>query len=316
MPIAGRGWPRVEIVDLREEPPGAGLLSRALGPAIQRALADDAHALVVVNRKGRAHLLVCRTCGTVAECARCGARLSEGAGSEGAGAACERCAARSTLQCRRCGSVRFQKLRPGVTGLRDAIAGLVPNRRIVAVDAASAPVPAFDVAVGTEAVLHRVRGEGRPIRLVAFPEIDQELLAPRYRAAEQALWLLVRAARLLGSRDTGGSILVQTRVPDHEVLRAAQTGDPTAVLAAEAQRRRELAYPPFGGLAEISGAPAAVEAACDALRAGLTVLGPTGGRALLRGPTVDALCDALAATDLGPARALGRLRVDVDPLRV
>ena len=316
--LARRGWPRVEVVDLREEPPGAGLLSRALAPAIQRAL-DDGRALVVVNRKGRARLLVCRTCGAVAECGRCGARLAEGARlPEGPGVAvCERCAAQSTLQCGHCGSVRFQKLRPGVTGLRDAIAGLVPNRRVVAVDAASAPVPAFDVAVGTEAVLHRVRGdEDRPVRLVAFPEIDQELLAPRYRATEQALWLLVRAARLLGPRDAGGSILVQTRVPDHDVLRAAQTGDPTAVLAPQEHRRRELGYPPFGGLAELSGAPAAVEAACDTLRGGLTVLGPSGGRALLRAPTIAVLCDALAAADLGPARALGRLRIDVDPLRV
>ncbi len=192
---ARRGWPRVEVVDLREEPPGAGLLSRALGPAIQRAVADGGRALLVVNRKGRARLLVCRTCGTIAECERCGARLAEG----DAGLVCARCGHVATAQCRSCGSTRFQKLRPGVTGLRDAIAALVPHRRVIAVDASSAPLPAFDVAVGTEAVLHRVRpGGDRPVRLVAFPELDQELLAPRYRAAEQALWLLVRAARHVG----------------------------------------------------------------------------------------------------------------------
>ena len=221
----------------------------------------------------------------------------------------------------RCGSTRFQKLRPGVTGLRDAIAALVPHRRVVAVDASSAPLPAFDVAVGTEAVLHRVRpGGDRPVRLVAFPELDQELLAPRYRAAEQALWLLVRAARHVGPAG-GGTVLVQTRLPDHEVVRAARDGDPSDVLAGEQARRRALGYPPFGGLAELSGDAAAVAAACDALRTdahrnAVTVLGPADGRALLRTPTVDALCDALAAVDLTAARALGRLRVDVDPLRV
>jgi primosomal protein N' (replication factor Y) len=180
----------------------------------------------------------------------------------------------------------------------------------------------FDVAVGTEAVLHRVRpGGDRPVRLVAFPELDQELLAPRYRAAEQALWLLVRAARHVGPADGGGAVLVQTRLPDHEVVRAARDGDPAGVLTGEEARRRALGYPPFGGLAELSGDPAAVATACDALRTdayrtAVTVLGPADGRALLRTPTVDALCDALAAVDLTAARALGRLRVDVDPLRV
>jgi primosomal protein N' (replication factor Y) len=315
---ARRGWPRVEVVDLREEPPGAGLLSRALGPAIQRAVADGGRALLVVNRKGRARLLVCRTCGNTAECERCGARLAEG----GAGLVCDRCGHVTTAQCRACGSTRFRKLRPGVTGLRDAVAALVPHRRVVAVDASSAPLPAFDVAVGTEAVLHRVRpGGDRPVRFVAFPELDQELLAPRYRAAEQALWLLVRAARHVGPADGGGTVLVQTRLPDHEVVRAARDADPAGVLAGEEARRRALGYPPFGGLAEISGAPAAVASACDVLRAdahrpAVTVLGPADGRALLRAPTVDALCDALAAADLTAARALGRLRVDVDPLRV
>jgi len=309
--VARRGWPRLETVDLREEPPGAALLSRALGPAIQRAVADGGRALLVVNRKGRARLLVCRTCGAVADCERCGARLAEGDGQ----LVCDRCDERRAVQCRDCGSTRLQRRRPGVTGLRDAVAALAPNRRVVAVDAASAPLPAFDVAVGTEAVLHRVPASAR-VGLVAFPELDQELLAPRYRAGEQALWLLVRAARLVGSAGDRGSVLVQTRVPDHEVLRAVRQGDPTSLLVAEAQRRRELGYPPFGGLAELSGDAAAVAAGCDALRDLVTVLGPSDGRALLRAPSVATLCDALAAVDLTTARGLGRLRVDVDPLRV
>lgn len=180
-------------------------------------------------------------------------------------------------------------------------------------------MPAFDVAIGTEAVLHRAPTDpARPVRLVAFLDVDQELLAPRHRAEEQALWLLVRAARRVGDRVMGGTVLVQTRMPDHAVLVAARDADPAPVLDVDLARRRELSYPPFGGLAEISGDPAAVTAACEALavHADLTVVGPRGGRALVRAPTVDDLCDALAAIDLSPARTIGRLRVDVDPRRV
>ena len=201
---------------------------------------------------------------------------------EGDGAhRCERCEALEPARCRSCGAGLFRKLRPGVTSVRDAVAGLVVRHRVIAVDAASAPLPAFDVAVGTEALLHRVAADAsRPVRLVAFLDFDQELLAPRFRAAEQALWLLVRAARLLGPADGGGVLLVQTRVPDDEVLAAAASGDPATVVASERARRATLALPPFGGVAEVRGDADAVSAACDLLRSRLTVVGPSGGRAL------------------------------------
>jgi len=307
------GWPRVEIVDRRDDPPGLGLLSAALGPALHRALEDGGRAVCVLNRRGRAHLLLCRSCGEPARCSRCDATVAEGDG----GLVCGRCESVHEQRCRHCGSSRFRALKPGVVRLRDELAGLVPHHQVVAVDRSSAPLTPFDVVVGTEAALHRAADDARrPVRLVAFLDLDQELLAPRYRAAEQSLWLLVRAARLVGPRAGGGVVLVQTRVPEHEVLRTVCDADPGPALAAETARRRDLQFPPFGGLAEVRGAAQAVAAACALLQGRVTVLGPSGAGALLRASSTGALCDALAAVDLTPARALGRLRVDVDPLRV
>jgi primosomal protein N' (replication factor Y) len=161
------------------------------------------------------------------------------------------------------------------------------------------------------------RDRERPVRLVAFLAFDEELLAPRYRAPEQALWLLVRAARLLGARGDGGVLFVQTRMPDHDVLAVAATGNPEPFAAAETAVRVATGFPPFGGLAELSGAGPAVAAAADAARdVGLAVLGGTEARALIRAPSVEELCDRLADADFTPARSLGRLRVAVDPARV
>ena len=94
------------------------------------------------------------------------------------------------------------------------------------------------------------------------------------------------------------------------------------VADAERARRRVLGFPPFGGLAEISGAPDAVDVACESLRseAVLEVLGPSAtgasARALVQSASTEMLCDVLAGVDFAPARARGRLRIDVDPLRV
>ena len=303
-------WPRVEVVDQRDEEPGHGLLSDALAQQLRRVRDAGGYSVCVLNRRGRARLLACRTCGELARCERCGATVAE----RDDGLACSRCELVRPPVCLHCHATRFRAVRPGVARVRDDLAALLPRASVVAVEASTAEVPEADVLIGTEAVLHRTR---RPAGLVAFLEIDQELLAPRARAAEQALWLLVRGARLLGDRADGGVLLLQTRLADHEVVVAARNGDPMVVADGERARRRVLGWPPFGGAAELSGEAVAVGAACRALRAleSVAVLGPVedGTRALVRAATVDALCDALVHAE--PAHALGRLRVDVDPRR-
>jgi primosomal protein N' (replication factor Y) (superfamily II helicase) len=327
------GWPLLDVVDRRHELRAPGLLSIGLADALHRVLATGARAVCVLNRRGRARLLACAACGELARCERCGAAVAEG----DHGLVCRRCGDERPRLCLECHGTRLKVLRVGVSRVRDELAALLRRATVAEVDAATADRAAAegvtpdvlvpdvlvpDVLVGTEAVLHRAPVvPGRPVGLVAFLDFDQELLAARYRAAEQALWLLVRAARLVGGRTGGGRVLVQTRLPDHEVIGAAQAADPAPVAAAERARRRALGFPPFGGLAELSGDAGSVTTAAASLRsiAGVEVLGPVaagaGIRALVQAPDVATLCDALEAV-VPDARGHGRLRVDVDPLRV
>jgi primosomal protein N' (replication factor Y) (superfamily II helicase) len=244
---------------------------------------------------------------------------------------CTVCGTTRPLVCLHCHATRFRPVKPGVAHVRDDLAALLPRVPVGLVDASTDQALDAPVLVGTEAVLHRVEGR---VGLVAFLELDQELLAPRVRAAEQALWLLVRGARLLDrdldqdrgrgpDRGLAGRLLVQTRLPDHVVVRAACAGDGAAVARADHTQRALLGFPPFGGLAALRGEAVAVTAACDALRhveladRGVVVLGPVddGRRALVRAPSWEALADALATPAVDAAHALGRLRVDVDPRR-
>jgi primosomal protein N' (replication factor Y) len=312
------GWPRFEVVDLRDEPPGRGLFSDALASALRDTVEHGTRAVCVLNRKGRARMLTCLQCNRLAQCEVCDAAVVEADD----GFECPRCGATRPRICLHCHATRFRARRPGITRVREQVAALLPRVSVGELDATTTQMPDTDVLVGTEAALHRVPGAPARVGLVAFLEFDQELLASRYRAAEQALWMLVRAGRLVGLRQGGGRVLVQTRVPDHDVIVAARSADPEIVADAERARRRVLGFPPFGGLAELSGAPDAVELACSSLRSmpALRVLGPTvagaSARALVQAPSTDALCDALGEVDFAPARSRGRLRVDVDPLRV
>jgi primosomal protein N' (replication factor Y) len=239
-----RGWPIVDVIDRSDtEPWKRSLLTSEL---IVHLRDPERTVVCVSNTTGRARLLACRQCRELARCERCDAAVVQ---DDDSSLRCLRCDTVRPPVCRACGAGRFANLRPGVSRLREELEAAA-GRPCVAVTGAGPDHPAAaGVYVGTEAALHRVDRADT----VAFLDFDREVLAPRYRAGEQAMALLVRAARLVGPRARGGRILLQTFLPGHEVIRSAVLADPGGIVESERDRRRLLALPPFGALAEISG---------------------------------------------------------------
>ncbi len=295
------GWPRIDLIDRRREDPGTpGPFSSAVAEAVRNT---DGRVLAVLNRKGRARLLACSVCGELVRTID-GEHLM----AEIDGGLVASTGERRPKVCARCGATKLKRLRLGVDRVREELAALAGEQ----VGEITAETPIDDVerhriVVGTEAVLHRINRAA----IVIFLDFDQELLAPRYRAAEQAMGLLARAAKVVGGRAGGGRVLVQTRVPDHRVLIAAVRADPGYAAAAELPLRRELGLPPFGALAEVSGRGAG-EFLAPLGDQGLAVLGPReNGHYLVRADTSEVLADALARL----TRPKERVRVAVDPPR-
>lgn len=298
------GWPIIEVVDRRDDEPGRGGL---FSGRVVDAVRGPGAVVAVLNRKGRAVMLACASCGELAR-TEDGERLMVELDG--------RLIAPSTgeerpMVCNRCAGTKLKRLRLGVARAAEELAALAGEP----VDELTGS-PGTDpeggrrsrVVVGTEAALHQIARSGT----VVFLDFDQELLAPRYRAAEQAMGLLVLAARLVGGRGDGGRIVVQTRTPEHRVLRAAVLGDPGLFAAAERELRTPMGWPPYGALAEVSGAGAAEFVGPLGSEPGLAVLGPRDDRFLVRADDPDRLADALAAAE----RPAERIRVAVDPPRV
>lgn len=297
------GWPILDVVDRRSEDPAKGpLWSAALVPHLR----DAGRVVCVLNRKGRSRLLACVSCGELARCEACGASVEQ---VDAGWMRCRRCGTERPQVCQDCGSTAQRNLRVGVTRAREELEALVGEVVVeVTGDTTGDDLPDARVYIGTEAVLHQVTAADR----VVFLDFDQELLAPRYRAAEEAMALLARAARVVGRRGDGGRVVVQTRLPHHDVVQAVLTADPVRFSRAERARRVELAAPPTVAYCEVSGAAAAEYIARLGAPPGVDVLGPSDGRWLLRSNEHTTLCDALAGVD----RPSGRLRVAVDPPRV
>lgn len=297
------GWPIVDVADRREDDPRTGLFSPRLVETIRRR---SGRVVCVLNRTGRARLLACAACGELATCESCTATVVQAQREK---LTCPRCGVTRPVLCASCGGMKLKVLRQGVNRVREELEALLdePVGELTSASPRSDSLR-WRVMVGTEAVLHQVdRAE-----VVAFLDFDQELLAPRYRAVEQATALLIRAARLVGGRGSGGRLVLQTRLPRHEVVLAALHGDPTRVSRAEAERRQVLQFPPVTAMAEVSGVAAAEFVDIVGEQLGVEVMGPADGRWLVRAQDHRTLCDALQATP----RPGGRLRVAVDPLRI
>jgi len=301
-----RGWPVVEVVDRTGDDPRTGLFAERLATAAHAELdRPDGRVVCVLHRTGRIRVLACRNCGELARCTRCGGAVAQ-AEAEGV-LACGRCGEERPAVCAVCDSTKLKTLRIGVSRATEELAALLatPAVELTADTAAATDVARARLVVGTEAALHRVDHAG----LVVFLDFDQHLLAPRFAAGEEALALLARAARVVGTRGGGGRVLVQTRVPGHEALAAAVHADPGLLEDAERPVRRQLGLPPFGALALVRG-PGAPDFAGALINAGsLEVAALAEDRFLVRADDHAALADGLAAVE----RPAGRLRVEVDP---
>lgn len=292
-------WPVVQIIDRADVEPWK---RHQLSSEVIGALRDSSkRVLCVTNTPGRSRLLACRSCRSLLRCVTCGATVHQ---LDEETLSCARCGTTRPTICQVCASTALANIRPGVKRLAEELAAAA-NREVVSITKEADEIPSSDVYVGTEAALRRLRG----VDVVAFLDFDTELLAPRYRAAEQALVLLMRGARMVGRRSDGGRVLVQTRLADHPVLRAAALGDPTIMSDPEIDVRRQLGFPPFGGLARLSGSEAlgvATQLAVD----GRVQVGIDGATALVRSTDWSTLAAALESVPRQPG-----LRIEVDPPR-
>jgi primosomal protein N' (replication factor Y) len=304
------GWPTVQVVDRSDEVPWKkSLLSSEL---IEHLRVPGRRVVCVSNTTGRAKLLACRTCRDLLCCEGCEAAVSL---TDNGALECGRCGLSRPPVCARCGGTALANLRPGVTRLREELEAAA-GRPVIQVGGRSEGPDRLgdrrdgvaEIHVGTEAVLHRVTSAD----VVAFLDLDRELLAPRYRATEQVMALMVRAARLLGPRRRNGVLLLQTFIPDHEVISALIAGAPAMLVPGEQERRIALGLPPYGALAQISG-KGSVEFAQSLPQMPGVQIGQNSDGVLVRASDIEQLQAALVA---GERTSTSRLRIAIDPPRI
>ena len=258
--------PLIEVVDLRAELAAGnrGLISSRLADqltALDPASGD--RAILVINRRGSASVVMCRDCGTVQTCPECERPLVFH--QAGMSLRCHHCGTAAPLatRCPACASPRIRYLGGGTERVEREVRARFPNLRVGRLDrdvverkgAAERLIDAFtqgrlDVLVGTSLV---TKGLDIPeVTLVGVVSADIALNLPDERAAERTYQLLAQAVGRAGRGDRPGLAIIQSYQPDHPAIRAVATADPAAFYDAELDARRRFGSPPFGRLVKLT----------------------------------------------------------------
>jgi primosomal protein N' (replication factor Y) len=263
---AGSEAPTVAVADMRAElaDGNRGLLSRALDDALDVLdTARGAQAILVLNRRGTASVVLCRDCGHVQACPDCERPLVYH--QAGTTLRCHHCGRATPLatRCPDCASPRIRYLGGGTERVEREVRERHPRLRVTRLDrdvadrrgAAERVIDAFtagdvDVLVGTSLV---TKGLDVPsVTLVGIVSSDVALNLPDERAAERTYQLLRQAIGRAGRGDRPGHAIVQTYQPDYPVIRAVATDDGDAFYAAELDLRRRFGSPPFGSIVKLT----------------------------------------------------------------
>lgn len=344
-----RPVPRLEVVDMREEPRVEGkepLLSGPVRDAIAEALGAGGKAILLYNRRGYATFVECPGCGQAYDCPSCGIAMVYHHAARRLD--CHYCGFHRAFRpdCPRCGT-GLEVLGRGTERIEEALSEAFPGVPIGRMDADTtaergAHARLLDefrtgrtqLLVGTQIV---AKGHDFPdVHVAAVLGADHILGMPDFRSAERTFALVTQLCGRAGRGEVPGRVFLQTHHPDHPVFGCV--GDMDAFAAHEERVRRMLGYPPWSRLALVRMEAVDRQQARDAADAfarearaqarahpGVDVLGPAAAplprlvgrwrfQVILRGRSVPAFRAFLQAHHAGWKVPSGVRRVlDVDP---
>ena len=261
---SGRPLPTVQIVDMKQELLNGNdsALSYTLQDAIGRNTEAGRQSILFLNRRGNSRALVCVDCRSIPECPRCSVRLTFH--SANSRLMCHYCghSQPAPQRCPSCGGP-MKQLGTGTQRVQEELSALFPGIRVDRMDTdtvsavnthekilehfTSQNVP---VLIGTQMV---AKGLNLPnVTLVGVLDADLRLYTDSFRAAETTFNMLTQVVGRAGRGEYGGSALLQTLNPQHQVIQLAARQDYDGFYELELGLRRVQKAPPFGDLAMVT----------------------------------------------------------------
>ncbi|MBY0360200.1 MAG: primosomal protein N' [Candidatus Obscuribacterales bacterium] len=304
--------PESVIVDMRKgfQQGNRGIFSLPLLEELDACLERQEQAILLINRRGYANHIFCRSCGFVIKCHNCSVSLvyhnACSAYPEGR-FTCHHCGftKEASVICPSCQSPFLRHFGLGTQRVEEDIRDIYPQARTLRLDSdITARKGAYeeifkkfsegeaDILIGTQIV-----AKGIDIAKVTFVGVlaaDAAFNLPDYRSLERGFQLLTQVSGRAGRGHHPGRVVLQTFNDELPALLLARDQDYDSFVKSELESRKNFGYPPFSQLMRIvlSGPEDnAVQAEADALAEELS-------------NRLETFATAEAITLLGPAPCL------------
>jgi len=251
----GAAEPRWRVLDLIQQTMTGGISATAM-EAIGETLGKGEQALIFLNRRGYAPVILCHECGWHAACQRCDANMTWHKATRRL--LCHHCdsSARVPAMCPECGADALQSAGEGTEQLEQMLGKAFPNTPLLRFDRDSVRKKGeFDrlseqvkagescLLVGTQML---AKGHHFPqVTLVVIVNLDQALYSADYRALERMGQLMVQVAGRAGRDQLPGEVILQTHYPQHESLHTLLSSGYEAFASDISKDRQAACLPPF-----------------------------------------------------------------------
>ena len=262
--FGGRPLPKVEIVDMREELKYGNDLSLSipLRQELMQTWDSGKQTILLLNRRGASRALVCVDCRETPECPRCSIHLTYHSANNRL--MCHYCGHSQPVphRCPSCGGP-LKTIGTGTQKVQAELNQLFPEMEVDRMDADTVSAvnthekilehfqkENVPVLIGTQMV---AKGLNLPnVTLVGVLDADLSLYTGGYRVGETTFNMLTQVVGRAGRGDTPGQAMIQTLVPEHQVIRLAAKQDYDGFYDLEIRMRQIQNAPPFGDIATVT----------------------------------------------------------------
>lgn len=269
--------PKIEVLDLRwdEEkkqttpiekkeyiaakdfvPLKFSLLSPRMLEEMRANLLHGEQSLLLLNRRGFAHYILCEDCGHTPLCPNCEITLTYH--KKKARLICHYCDhdVATPKTCPICMGLKFKEKGSGTEKIEDEIQTHFPDAKVARMDRDTTQRKGahhaileklanneIDILVGTQMI---AKGHDYPnVTLVGILSADSCLHLPDFRSSEETFQLITQMAGRAGRAQKPGRVLLQTFSPEHYSIELASRYRIQEFYEKELEQRSELNYPPF-----------------------------------------------------------------------
>ncbi len=262
--VEKRSLPHIHIIDIKKseilsQENGWVIFTKPLMEKLKENLEKNFQAILLIQRRGYAPILMCRICGNSFLCPNCS--ISFTVHKRKNKLICHWCSQEKEIpsKCSNCGGEILESIGIATERIGENFQKFFPNTPYGILDRDTISkkgelkslLYSFEkkktkVLIGTQIV---AKGHHFPnVTFVGILNADFLLKFPDFRGTERLFDLIVQVAGRAGRGEIPGEVYIQTENPEHYVIKLALTQDFENFYEKEKYYRKLFNYPPFSSL--------------------------------------------------------------------